>query len=162
MRTTAILLMLAALTPAAAWAQRADVPAPSTRAATVELAGKLSATPAEPAAREAASPKNPFTNQPAVAAVQTEERTETRPAAVSDRRLLEAIAPMINPSGTMMLGGEPILLFGQKRIKVGDTLPISFDGQSYELVISNIQNTSFTLRLRGEELTRPIKPANRS
>jgi hypothetical protein len=143
---------------AVAQTPRADVLPPAQRQSTVETAARL----AESAAPHAlpAGLKNPFVGPVATVTTEAGPR-ETAPAAVSDRQLLQSIAPLVNPSGTMMLGGESILLFGQKRIKVGDPLSISFDGRPYELVISNIQSTSFTLRLRGEEITRSIKPANR-
>jgi hypothetical protein len=143
----------------AAQGQRSDVLPATQRARTIELANQLAA-PAAPAPLPAVL-KNPFTGTIPAPAVTAGPRETVAPAVVSNRQLLEAIAPLVNPSGSVALGGEPILLFGQKRIKVGDTLSISFDGEPYELVISNIQSTSFTLRLRGEEITRPIKPANR-
>ena len=144
--------------PAAAQTPRADVLPPAQRSRTVETAARL-AEPAAPLALPAEL-KNPFVGTVPAATPEAGPR-ESAPSVVSNRQLLQSIVPLVNPSGTMMLGGEPILLFGQKRIKVGDTLSISFDGRPYELVISNIESTSFTLRLRGEEITRSIKPANR-
>ena len=84
------------------------------------------------------------------------ELVQVAPASVYD--LLETIAPQINPSGSIMLGGQPLLLFGQKRVRVGDELPIIFDGERYTLIISRIESTSFTLRLGAAEVTRPIIP----
>jgi len=75
-----------------------------------------------------------------------------------DRQLLEAIAPMITPSGTAVFGGRSLLLFGQKKLKVGDTLPIIYKDKPYELTITAIDDGTFTLRLRAEEITRTIKP----
>lgn len=139
-------------------AQPSDIlPAPR-RMETVETARRLVERAEPPALPD--EPRDPFT-------AVSPRRAETSAAAPREaarpgnRQLLAAIAPLVNPTGTMRLGGEPILLFGQKRIKVGDRLPITFDGTPYILVISGIEGTSFTLRLNGEEITRPIQPANR-
>ncbi len=79
-------------------------------------------------------------------------------APVGDYALLETIAPEITPTGTMILGGAPLLLFGQKKVRVGDSLPVLYQGQRYTLVIAAIEPTSFTLRLGNAEFTRPINP----
>jgi len=79
---------------------------------------------------------------------------------VSNSDLLNTVAPQITPSGTMILGGYPLLLFGQKKVKVGDKLPILYEGQRYTLTISAIEGSNFTLKLGDAELTRPIKSAN--
>src|SRR5688572_17437141 len=50
--------------------------------------------------------------------------------------LLELIASRINPSGTLILGGEPLLIFGQKRLRVGDRLTVTYDGLDYPLELT--------------------------
>lgn len=75
----------------------------------------------------------------------------------TDRELVAAIAAAIKPSGYFILGGEPTLVFGQKRVKAGEPLTINFEGADYTLTITSIDRTSFTLRLNREEYTRPIK-----
>lgn len=154
-----LLLLLAAGAAARLPAQPADVlPAPR-RAAVVALAHQLSEPPRPvPLPAQLA---NPFAPGVSTAALPGPADAGARNSAVSKRPLLDAIAPLVVPTGVMMLNGEPILLFGQKRIKVGDHLPITFDGEPYVLVISSIQPDSFTLRLHGEETTRSLKPANR-
>ena len=74
------------------------------------------------------------------------------------RGVLEMLAERIVPSGILKMGGQSILLFGQKKLKVGDGLTITFDGIDYDLDITAIGNTNFTLRYQGEEITRSIKP----
>jgi hypothetical protein len=67
------------------------------------------------------------------------------------------LAAAIPVSGAMRLGDETLLLVGQKKLKVGDTLRISFEGKPYELSISDIGATTFTVQ-RGEFLhTRAIR-----
>lgn len=75
----------------------------------------------------------------------------------SGRDLLQAIGASLKPSGSVVLGGEPVLLFGQKRVKAGGTLTITFEGNEYTLEIVKIERPNFTLRLNREEFTRPIK-----
>jgi len=70
----------------------------------------------------------------------------TSPAPVIlDTALLARLAEQIPATGTMSVGGEYILLLGQKRIKVGDLITTIFEGKTYELSIVNIARTSFTV-----------------
>lgn len=75
----------------------------------------------------------------------------------TDHDLLRAIAQSLKPSGYIVLGGTPSIAFGQKRVKAGSVLTITFEGNQYTLEVSNIDRTSFTLRLNREEFTRTIK-----
>lgn len=75
----------------------------------------------------------------------------------SDREILENVATRITPSGMMMFGDQPMLLFREKKLKVGDNLTITFDGADYVVVITAIDRTSFKIRFNREEVTRPIK-----
>jgi hypothetical protein len=74
-----------------------------------------------------------------------------------DRELVEAIAKSLKPSGYIVLGGQASLSFGQKRVKAGGILTITFEGSQYTLEITSIDRTNFTLRLNREEFTRTIK-----
>jgi hypothetical protein len=134
-----------------------DVVPPLKRMETLDLARKLLTTSSIHLDAETVAGKNPF-NPQAAALV---EQPAAAPAAVvmtADRDLLVMLAPSISPSGAVRLGDTSILLFGQKKFKVGDVLPIVFQGVTYELVIAAIEQTNFTLRLNKEEITRPIKP----
>ncbi len=71
--------------------------------------------------------------------------------------VLEAIAQRLKPSGYFVLGGQPTLVFGEKRVKAGGFLTITFEGTEYTLEITAIDRANFTLRLNREEFTRPIK-----
>ncbi|HQY04903.1 MAG TPA: hypothetical protein PLQ52_02450 [Lacunisphaera sp.] len=74
-----------------------------------------------------------------------------------DRELVEAIAKSLKPSGYIVLGGQASISFGQKRVKAGGILTITFEGNQYTLEITSIDRTNFTLRLNREEFTRTIK-----
>ena len=75
----------------------------------------------------------------------------------TDRDLLQAIAQSLKPSGYIVLGGIPSISFGQKRVKAGGVLTITFEGNQYTLEVTHIDRTNFTLRLNREEFTRTIK-----
>jgi hypothetical protein len=76
----------------------------------------------------------------------------------SDREVLEAVAPHIVPSGVVQVGDSPILLLGEKKLKVGEYLTITFAGTEYLVELAAISHSSFTLRLNKEEITQPINP----
>jgi hypothetical protein len=76
------------------------------------------------------------------------------------RETLETLAPLIKPTGTVIMTGRPaILTFGRTNVKVGGKLTINFEGTDYELELVAVSSTSFTLRYKDEETTRPIKSA---
>jgi hypothetical protein len=92
----------------------------------------------------------------AAAAAAAQAKAAAKPA--TDREFLEVITGKISPSGILILGDEPLLIFGQKRLRVGDRLTVSYDGQDYDLELTAIDRSTFTLRLNRDEITRPIKP----
>jgi hypothetical protein len=79
------------------------------------------------------------------------------PVLVSDRELLEKIAEEVIATGMMQQGDRTFLLIGKKRFKVGEHLAVNSGGIAYDVEISFIDRTSFTLRLNKEEITRPIR-----
>jgi len=138
-----------------------DIPPAIKRLDTVKFAKNILATQSEVVQPiDLAVLKNPFNpvEPPSESSSTTTPAGEAMSSGPSGEDIqLSQLAPNINPSGAIKLGDESILLFGQKRFKVGDHLPIVFEGKSYDLEIVNIQSTSFTLRLNGVEITRPIK-----
>lgn len=75
-----------------------------------------------------------------------------------DRETLETLAAQITPSGMIQLRGTPRLIIGNKPFEVGTRFTATYNNQDYELELVAIDRTTFTLRYRGEEITRPIKP----
>jgi hypothetical protein len=80
------------------------------------------------------------------------------PAAPSDHELLESIAGKIRPSGTIFLGGQPILMIGKRFVKTGAHFTVTYKGADYDLELTQIDGSNFTLRYKSEEITRPIQP----
>ncbi|HLP25845.1 MAG TPA: hypothetical protein VK477_09220 [Acidobacteriota bacterium] len=170
MKTPRLFASLALVaTTAALAADVAPVVAPTKRADTLAVAQKL-LTP-----RDAAAPANlvdPFHSEAfAAAAAASGTATVGAPGAQTDgvagvarpagprstRDLLQTIGDALRPSGFIVMGGEPSLSFGQKRVKAGGTLTITFEGAEYTLEVTAIDRTNFTLRLNNEEYIRPIK-----
>lgn len=84
--------------------------------------------------------------------------TSGRTGARTPRDLLTAISDALRPGGFIVLpNGQTSLAFGQKRVKAGGTLTITFEGAEYTLEVVAIDRANFTLRLNNEEYTRPIK-----
>ncbi|RKX36226.1 MAG: hypothetical protein DRP71_00750 [Verrucomicrobia bacterium] len=103
--------------------------------------------------------RDPFEVMLADVAVVAETSVEVvpAPARYNDRQVLEAIAPGVNPTGTARVGTTDYLLFGQKRLKQGEKLTITYEGSAYLIEITSIQRNNFRIRLNSEELVRPIK-----
>ncbi|MBL9213049.1 MAG: hypothetical protein JNL92_21485 [Opitutaceae bacterium] len=159
--------LVLALLPAAALAARVnpDIPPPQKRQATVTVAEKL-AEKRTPSALPAdlASPFNPPSfdrpeqGDPANAPIVRGGSPKPAPRVLTTRETLETLAAQINPSGVMMLRDTPRLVIGNKPFEVGTRFTATYNNQDYELELVAIDRTTFTLRYRGEEITRPIKP----
>lgn len=147
--------------------KKPDVASPVSREQTVELARQL-AHRSQPAALAAdlVQPFNPAAfGQPDPEELQALAASRAAAAAASaqakptnDSDLLQLISARVAPSGTLIMGGEPMLIFGKKRLRVGDHLTVTYDGRDYDLELVGITRTTFSLRLNANEITRPIKP----
>lgn len=157
-----ILLVALAGMSLTSMAQTDSVVAPAKRQESIDRAAKLLAArevtvvannPFSPEAFSevvGAMGRSATSDTPGEAAVQT-----TGPR--NDRDLVRAIGAGLKPSGFFVLGGQPTLVFGQKRVKAGGTLTITFEGAEHTLEITAISPPHFTLRLNREEFTRTIK-----
>jgi hypothetical protein len=79
------------------------------------------------------------------------------PALPTDRQLLETITSKISPSGSIFLGGKPMLMFGKRFVKTGSHFTVTYKGTDYDLELTDIDGSNFTLRYNREEITRPIQ-----
>lgn len=150
----------------AAKAPASDIIAPEKRRPTVELATRLAKpSPATPLPEQLALPFAPpgFDQTDAeeralATAAATKASQQAAPKISSDRETLERIALKIVPTGTIFVQGEPTLLFGGKPVKTGTHFTVAVNGQDFDIELTRIDRTTFTLRLNREEITRPIKP----
>lgn len=147
---------------------------PVTRQATVDIATRLTRQPVPtPLPEEVKSPFNPPDfNQP----MPGDPATAPRPAApgapqaqpvapvgpAADRDVLETLSQRIPSQGTIQAPGNRTLLMvgtgpGARRLQVGDVFTVTYNNQDYDLALTAIDRTTFTLRYRNEEITRPIK-----
>ena len=135
------------------WAQGGGIPisAPSVRDATLAIAARL-AEPDGPVQRETLS-KDPFFPL----ASDLNDVAPKRGDSLSAQERLDLIAAQINPTGSVELGGEPQLLFTEKRQKIGDKLTVSIDKVEYVVEIVSIEKNRFRIRYNGLETTRSIK-----
>jgi hypothetical protein len=165
LRTLCLILAL----PAGVQAARvtSDLLPPQRRQAAVETAERLAQrTAPPPLAENLPSPFNPPDFDRAEASEPQEDpgsRTaNTGPVApppriLGDREILETLAAQLNPTGTIQMGDSSRLVMGSRRFEIGTRFTVSYNNKDYELELIAIERTTFTLRYRGEEITRPIK-----
>ncbi len=163
------LLALAASRPLFGARTASDITPPQRRQASVEMAERLTRrVPPPDSPADLASPFNPLgfdLPDPDVLAAAKALRDAAAAAAgtvvrgpATDREVIEALALRLNPSGTFILGGKPLLIIDRNRFEVGTKFIVTYEERDYELQLVSIDRTTFTLRYRGEEITRPIKP----
>ncbi len=161
--------LVVACAAANAFAAAADIPPAPRRTAILEMATRFAEVPVlAPLAPDLVQPFNPVAfGQPDPEELRAIEAARAAAAAaaaaqgkapVQQTSVLERIAERISPSGTLQLGGEPYLIFGQKRLRVGDLLTVTFEGQDYTLELVAIDRVTFTLRHEREQITRRIQP----
>jgi hypothetical protein len=85
------------------------------------------------------------------------EATSETSSDKSDLEVLRGISEQLQPTGTLEVGDSRYLLLDGKRLKVGDEIPLVFEGLIYRVTISSVQRNSYTLRLNDEELRREFK-----
>jgi hypothetical protein len=154
-------IFLLIVIPAGAAAATSDIGSPQKRMVTVDLARTLLTTKPYAGGPDYIARHDPFNPMKPVLDAPVTKSAAGAPVQLVDRDLLVNIASTITPSGTIKVGDTQILLLSQKRLKVGDSISIVFQGVAYELQITGIERTSFTLRLNQEEITRPIKSVNK-
>lgn len=145
----------------AGYSQGRGVTAPDARAAVLEKARATLAEKPVPDADEFRSLKDPF-NPPETdlkdLIVNTSARPkDTGPKLVSDADVLQSLASSITPTGAVQIGGEPYLLFGEKRLKTGDTYTVTKDGVDYTVIIDSIETSRFSIRYNSQVLFKQIK-----
>ena len=159
--------MTAASTIRAA-AVTADMDSPDKRKVSVDTADRMAKLPAVPEKQDLKA--DPF-NIPGFDTPDQDEKAAklaadraANPAAAgkaeepqTDGEILDKIAAKIVPSGTIFVGGQPMLMFGKKFVKVGSLFKVTYNGTDYDLVLTSIDRTTFTLALNHAKTTRPIQ-----
>jgi hypothetical protein len=78
---------------------------------------------------------------------------------LSDHDLLVEVVAKVKPSGTIYVGGKPFLMFGSRFVRTGAHFTVTYKSQDYDLELTAVDGTNFTLRYRNEEITKPILAA---
>lgn len=153
MKSPFIILTLAVAVPAGLHGQA--ISTPKQREALIASARALMAN--RDAKGEAPS-INPFLERAAPAPPPTPEAPViVKPLGAVTVEMLKGAALQIPATGTLSLGGKTLLLLGQKKLKVGDTIKINFEGRDLDLVLSSITSTSFTVTHGGLSYTRATR-----
>jgi hypothetical protein len=130
------------------------------RKAPAPLAGDLT-SPFNPPDFDKADPSDPANAarpSPSTAGASTPTAPSAPVAPPTARETLETLAAQITPSGMIQMRGAPRLIIGNKPFEVGTRFTATYNNQDYDLELVAIDRTTFTLRYRSEEITRPIKP----
>ncbi len=100
---------------------------------------------------------DPFVGKVAEAPVQvpTIEVPVVR-AVIDEAELLRNLANLMSARGTAIMGEHRFLLLSQKRLKVGESITISFEGNDYEVWLVDLSSTTFTIRRRDLTHTRAV------
>jgi hypothetical protein len=86
----------------------------------------------------------------------TPREEDTKCLLRSDQELVKVLALRLEPTGVLIINGNPFLLFLGKKEKVGNELTVTFEGADYRLTIVEISSRDFRVRYRSEEFTRPV------
>lgn len=162
-----VFVAAASMAGAPSKSSQADVGPPEHRRTTIDSANRLAhpvapaplpadlASPFSPADFDKPDPSEAHDKTPAASHASDAKTAPAAPA--TDREVLEAVAAKIPTTGTIILDGKPLLVSGTNRLQIGSSFTVVYNGQEYELELVAINRTTFTLRYRGEEFTRPIK-----
>jgi hypothetical protein len=148
-----IICILACAAPLSAQAFKSDIAPVKARADIIASAEAILTRRTSLSDELPANIKNPFNPQ----ADDSDKNTQVK-VSRSGRELIAVLAAQLMPTGSAELAGERFLLLGQRKVKVGDHVPILFENVQYDVEIAAIESGTFTIRCRNEEFTRPIKP----
>jgi hypothetical protein len=164
----ALIAVLGVMAPRASARIESEIAPPEKRKASVEKAAnlaKVTAVAPLPAALSLpfAPPGFDLTDAEEAAAAAAAARlanaqNPSAPPPPSDHQLLEEIVSKVKPSGTVYIGDKPLLMFGKRYVKTGTHFTVTYKGTDYDLELTQIDGTNFTLRYKSDEITRPIKP----
>lgn len=135
---------------------QADIPPPDTRVAVVTAVKKVMESRGNPAEISEDS-ISPFTGKVRAAEPEPDYSNLPVPVGLSGPELLSQLAGKIPSTGTLVFGGNALLLIGPKRVKIGETIAVNHDGKDYQLTLTAVTSTTFTVKLGDELSTRPVR-----
>jgi hypothetical protein len=141
---------------------RSDIASPNDRASIVALANRINQNGHQGAGSNLAELSNPFAPSGfAGDGASPTPSTATKPEAVTNASESDLISDALNrlhASGVMIIDGEPRLVIGTDRLPKGTVITVSdaTTGKVFEVELAAIGRTSYTVRFKGTEITRPI------
>lgn len=135
---------------------QADIPPPDTRVAVVTAVTKVMESRGKPADVPEES-ISPFTGKVRAAEPEPDYSNLPVPVGLSGPELLSQLAGKIPSTGTLVFGGNALLLIGPKRVKIGEMIVVNHDGKDYQLTLTAVTSTTFTVKLGDELSTRPVR-----
>ncbi len=141
----------------------AQIPAAESREALLAKAERFQVVPVQPATieRYAVTP-DPF-NSPAyddpnvTTTLRSASPTTIARLPMTDRVRLQEISEKIRPTGVMQFGQDVLLLFGERRVRVGEFLSVEHQGQTYRVEVVKADSRAFMLRLNEELVSKRIQ-----
>lgn len=128
----------------------------ASRETIVETASKIATATASTAVPAKLAP-DPFYPPAANLRPEVAPDAESKASGLTDEQLAKALIDALKPTGSIQLGGEPYLLFTERRQKIGDKLVVTLDKVEYVIEIVSIASNRFRIRYNGQEAERPIK-----
>lgn len=129
---------------------------PANRDALIMAGSALLSSRDEPLVSDKEAP-DPFVGKVIEVAVQAP--TVAAPvvrAVINEAELLQNLANRMSARGTAIMGDDRFLLLSQKRLKVGESVTINFDGKDYEVWLAEVTSTTFTIRRNDLTYTRAV------
>jgi hypothetical protein len=164
-RTLGLVLLTACLAQIAphrlSAASRSDLASPQKRQAAVRVANQLTRDAGVSTAFDVLNPFCPpefdISREESISRKLGDRPENLSIASKSDREILESLASRFPATGTITRGDKILLTAGRKQFEAGQLLTLSELGREYEVEIVAISATTFTLRFRNEEFTRPVR-----
>lgn len=138
-------------------AQQLDIPPAQAR---VVLVDKIQAIVSSRGTKVEISDTLPnpfFAKAPEIKAVEVVEDLSVPLPGLSEAELVNELASKIPATGTLVFGGNSMLLLGSKKVKIGEKINIAQDGKDYELTLVAVNATTFSVKLGETTRTRPVR-----
>lgn len=74
-----------------------------------------------------------------------------------DDEVLNVLSPYVVPTGVFLVNGEHIAMFQGKQIRGGESLSVLYEGEEYNITISEIDRSSFTMEYKEKNLKVKLK-----
>ena len=155
-RCITVLLMVLSMSSLSLAQGNGAVSTPVSRDAVVATLSRLT-RPSRDSSVAAPVSIDPFSPPPEHTRPGDETQLGGKVSSMSDEQLVEALIALIQPTGSMMQGGEPYLLFTERRQKIGDKVTVTFDKVEYIVEIISISGNRFRVRYNDKEAERTIK-----